>query len=78
MRNIYEVIREKEAEIEQLQKQIEALRTAARILEDSKPEREPAREPVREPARPAVRAAVPPPALNDTEIVMGAPLRQFP
>ena len=37
MRNIYDVIREKEAEIEQLQKQVEALRLAARILtEDAK------------------------------------------
>ena len=73
MRNIYDVIREKEAEIDQLQKQVEALRLAARILsEDSKPE------PVREPVRPAVRAVVPPPATNDTEIVIGAPLRQFP
>ena len=75
MRNIYDVIREKEAEIEQLQKQVEALRLAARILtEDAKPEREPAREPV----RPAVRTAMPPPSNTDTEIVLGAPLRQFP
>ena len=75
MRNIYEVIREKEAEIEQLQKQVEALRVAARILsEDAKPERES----VREPVRPAVRTSVAPPANNDTEIVIGAPLRQFP
>ncbi|MGH9522230.1 MAG: hypothetical protein ACRD3E_06835 [Terriglobales bacterium] len=76
MRNIYDVIREKEAEIEQLQKQVEALRLAARILsEESKPE--PVREPL-QPVRPAVRSVVPPPAANDTEIVIGAPLRQFP
>ena len=71
MRNIYEVIREKEAEIEQLQKQVEALRVAARILsEDGKSEREP--------ARPAVRTSIVPPATNDTEVIIGAPLRQFP
>jgi hypothetical protein len=34
MKNIYEVMRQKEAEIQQLQREIEALRTAARLLVD--------------------------------------------
>jgi hypothetical protein len=34
MKNIYEVMRQKEAEIQQLQREIEALRTAARLLAD--------------------------------------------
>jgi hypothetical protein len=34
MKNIYDVLRQKEAEIQQLQKDIEALRTAARLLAD--------------------------------------------
>jgi type II secretory pathway component PulM len=32
MKNIFEVMRQKEAEIQQLQRDIEALRTAARLL----------------------------------------------
>jgi hypothetical protein len=34
MRNIYDVLRQKEAEIQQLQRDIEALRVAARLLAD--------------------------------------------
>ena len=34
MRNLYEVLRQKELEIQQLQKEIEALRVAARLLAD--------------------------------------------
>ena len=34
MKNIYEVLRQKELEIQQLQKDIEALRVAARLLAD--------------------------------------------
>ncbi len=34
MKNIFEVMRQKEAEIQQLQREIEALRTAARLLAD--------------------------------------------
>jgi hypothetical protein len=34
MKNIYEVLRQKEDEIQQLQKDIEALRVAARLLAD--------------------------------------------
>lgn len=72
MRNIYEVIRQKEAEIQQLQKELEALRLAARLLADE----------VKadgEPARPVRMAAPVPPIKTDTEIKLpAAPLRQFP
>lgn len=34
MKNIYDVIRQKEQEVTELQRQIEALRTAARLLAD--------------------------------------------
>ncbi len=34
MKNIYDVLRQKEAELQQLQKEIEALRIAARLLAD--------------------------------------------
>ncbi|HVZ60310.1 MAG TPA: hypothetical protein VG892_05945 [Terriglobales bacterium] len=34
MKNLYDVMRQKEAEIQQLQREIEALRTAARLLAD--------------------------------------------
>ena len=34
MKNIYEVLRQKELELQQLQKDIEALRVAARLLAD--------------------------------------------
>jgi len=34
MKNLYDVMRQKETEIQQLQREIEALRTAARLLAD--------------------------------------------
>jgi len=43
MKNIFDVMRQKEAEVQQLQKEIEALRVAARLLaEDGDPSVEPA------------------------------------
>ncbi len=75
MRNIYEVIRQKEAEIQQLEKELEALRLAARLLtEDTKVDVEPAR------AIPTMRtvAAAVPSIKTDTEVILSTPLRQFP
>ena len=40
MKNIYDVMRQKELEIERLKKEIEALRVAALMLEDMEPARE--------------------------------------
>jgi hypothetical protein len=71
MRNIYDVIRQKESDIQEIQKELEALRLAARLLaDDPKVDVEPPR-PMRMPA--AVTAAK-----TDGEIVISAPLRQFP
>ncbi len=53
MKNIYDVLRQKEAELQQLQKEIEALRIAARLLSDENEAR------TESAARPT---AVPPPA----------------
>lgn len=41
MKNIYDVIRQKEQEITELQREIEALRTAARLLADDHDPAEP-------------------------------------
>ncbi len=40
MKNIYDVMRQKELEIERLKKEIEALRLVAPMLEDKEPARE--------------------------------------
>jgi len=40
MKNIYDVMRQKELEIERLKKEIEALRVVAPMLEDKEPSRE--------------------------------------
>ena len=75
MRNIYEVIRQKESEIQQLEKELEALRMAARLLtEDTKVDVEPPR------VIPTMRAvaAAAPAVKTDTEVFLSAPLRQFP
>lgn len=75
MRNIYDVIRQKETQIQEIQKDLEALRLAARILQDDEKAEE----------APKVRMAS---ALNpnptstpyktDTEVVLSAPHRPFP
>jgi len=61
MKNIYEVMRQKEADIEQLKKELQALRVVAPLLEeDLTPEVQAAPPPVRTyptpPAKPAVVA----------------------
>jgi len=43
MRNIYDVLKHKEMQIQQLHKEIEALRVAARLLEDAEPTMEASR-----------------------------------
>ncbi len=67
MKNIYEVIRQKEADIQQLQKDLDVLRAAARLLGD---------ENEAEPVKPAAAkpAAVATGTTNSRETV----LRQFP
>lgn len=72
MRNIFEVIRQKESDIQEIHKELEALRIAARLLaDDDKVEVE----------LPRVRmgaAATPATIKTDTEILLSAPHRQFP
>jgi hypothetical protein len=52
MKNIYEVLRQKELELTRLEKEVEALRIAAPLLSEEK-------EQVAETAKPALAAAVP-------------------
>jgi hypothetical protein len=72
MRNIYDVIRQKETQIQDIQKELDALRLAARLLsEDENGEAE----------TPKMRvAAVSSPAAlrTDAEILLAAPHRPFP
>ena len=71
MRNIFDVIRQKENDMLQLQKEVEALKLAARLLtEDVKIEMDP--------PRPIRSTPSSPPVKTDGEIVMAPPLRQFP
>jgi len=72
MKNIFDVLRQKEAELQQIQKEIEALRIAARILSDEgEPRLEPA---IRSGAMPAGPVAAPRPKDGPFD----ATPRQFP
>ncbi len=74
MRNIYEVIRQKEAELQQLLKELEALRLSARLLADEKDAKVDVEVP--KPARVVTPIAA---IQTDTEVVLAsAPRRQFP
>lgn len=74
MKNIYEVIRVKEEEVQELQRQLDALRTAARLLAD---EREPA-----EPAPARIVAPTPMPTRGNNNSMAAAAaagaLKEFP
>ena len=88
MRNIYDVIRQKESQIQQLERELEALRLAARLLtDDTKVDVEPAKqERIAAVAAPSIAPSISPsfvvgasPSMKaDNEVVMSAPLRQFP
>ena len=72
MRNIYDVIRQKETEILEIQKELEALRFAARLLaDDEKAEVEPK-------LRMAAAVATPASLRADSEVLLSAPHRPFP
>ncbi|HUM04956.1 MAG TPA: hypothetical protein VLT90_05815 [Terriglobales bacterium] len=71
MKNVYEVLRQKELELARLEKEVEALRIAAPLLSDeikeAVPEAKPtltppAQQPVRMPAPAVTAAAIGPPA----------------
>ena len=74
MRNIFEVIRQKESQLQDIQKELEALRLAARLLADDDQ---------LEVDTPKMRMAAaasiaPSPIKTDTEILLSAPRRPFP
>jgi hypothetical protein len=74
MKNIFDVLKQKEAELQQIQKEVEALRTAARLLTDESETRAEAM------IRPAPVPAGPVPAPRAKEVAAGfdASPRQFP
>lgn len=88
MRNIYDVIRQKEAQIQQIERELEALRLAARLLtDDAKVDIEsPRSERVAAVAAPSIAPSIGPsytmsssPTMkSESEVIMSAPLRQFP
>jgi hypothetical protein len=53
MKNVYEVLRQKELELSRLEKEVEALRVAAPLLSDEK-------EPLTEAPKPILTASAPP------------------
>jgi hypothetical protein len=75
MKNIFDVLKQKEAELQQIQKEVEALRTAARLLNEEGEAR-----PAESPPRPATVSAGPVPAPRPIETAAGfdASPRQFP
>ncbi len=74
MRNIYDVIRQKESQLQDIQKELEALRLAARLLADE--EKSDVDPPKMRMAAAASVAA--PPLKTDSEILLSAPRRPFP
>lgn len=76
MRNIFDVIRQKESQIQDIQKELEALRLAARLLaEDEKVEADTPK------LRMAAGASMPSassPLKTDSEILLSSPRRPFP
>jgi hypothetical protein len=65
MKNVYEVLRQKELELTRLEKEVEALRVAAPLLSD---EKEPISDPLSKPsltaAAPQQPIRIPPPAVT--------------
>jgi hypothetical protein len=62
MKNVYEVLRQKEAELTRLEKEVEALRLAAPLLADEK-------ETLTEVPKPGITAAAPPPQTRISSLV---------
>ena len=74
MKNIFDVLRQKEAELQQIQRDIEALRVAARLLsDDGDPRPEPAMRPAAVPSTPESM-----PRSKSATPVFDASTRQFP
>ena len=62
MKNVYEVLRQKELELTRLEKEVEALRVAAPLLSDEK-------EPIAEAPKPSLTAAPPPQPVRNPPVV---------
>lgn len=77
MKDVYEVLREKESQIEELQKEVEALKIAARLLTDES-DREPA--PMKPIAAVLANSPAPAPRLknNGHAASWDATTKQFP
>jgi hypothetical protein len=72
MKNIFDVLRQKEADLQRIQREVEALRIATSLLADDD-------NVGAELPRMRVAAAATPASLRtDTEILLSAPSRQFP
>jgi hypothetical protein len=76
MKNLYDVLRQKEAEIQQLQKDIEALRVAARLLADES-ESESVGRPMTGPTQTRV-ATSPVATAKPADLSPAVGIRQFP
>ncbi|MGI9104446.1 MAG: hypothetical protein ACR2IF_18535 [Terriglobales bacterium] len=73
MKNIYDVLRQKESELQQLQRDIETLRAAARLL--SEESEEPA---VKAAVNSSARPAAVPATMKPADSYPAAGIRQFP
>ncbi len=62
MKNVYEVLRQKELELTRLEKEVEALRVAAPLLSDEK-------ETLAEMPKPGITATAPPPPTRISPVV---------
>ncbi len=80
MKNLYEVLRQKELEVQQLQKEIEALRLAARLLADDNETESSSTRSVTQVPTPRVSAAAVAAAVKPAEPLnaSAAGIRQFP
>ena len=79
MKNLYEVLRQKELEVQQLQKEIEALRVAARLLADDNDTETSASRPVPSMvATPRISSAVAATVRPAEPMAPSSGIRQFP
>jgi hypothetical protein len=75
MKNIFDVLRQKEAELQQIQKEVEALRVAARLLSD---ESEARAEAVVRPPAPTLPGPIAAPRAKEVATGFDTSPRQFP
>lgn len=72
MKNIFDVLRQKEADLQRIQREVEALRIATSLLADDD------NVGAELPKMRVAAAATPASLRTDTEILLSAPSRQFP